>query len=64
MKVGSRVEIVNTDYNPVQDEFLANGEQGVVVKVFQSGLLIVNMDNCKDPLRNGWSFYQYQLMEI
>lgn len=64
MKVGSRVEVINTDYDTIADSFLANGQQGVVVEVYRTGLVIVNMDNCKDPNRDGWSFLASQVKEI
>jgi hypothetical protein len=64
MKVGSRVVVTNTDYDIVEGPYLANGQKGTVVELYSSGLVIVNMDNCKDKDRDGWSFFTSQVKEI
>lgn len=64
MNEGTRVEIVETDYDVDQSPELANGQQGVIVERYQTGLCIVKMDNCTDYERDGWSFYPEQLKEI
>lgn len=64
MKEGTRVEIIETDYDVVESPQLANGQQGVIVERYQTGLCIVRMDNDSEPGRDGWSFFPEQLKEI
>lgn len=66
MEVGTRVEIVKSDYNTTDDEdrHLRDGNRGVIVEVYQTGLLIVKIDHDPDNERDGWSFYPNQVKVV